>query len=243
MSGYNFIRRSLCFFNLIFWITGCCLIGLGTWLAISDYQYFRILPSYHFLSAENLLLFCGLLTAIIAFFGCVGSWFEKKFLLHSYLIFILIIMVLEVLVGSLGYFYRLNVQSQLKYELLSGIKEHYNETDSNGIRQGWDHLQTRLKCCGVLSYTDWHNITAWPGLSKIPGSCCMPPKTNSVIYDPRRSEKDQFHCDVIYKNGCFKEIWLYFQSSIYCWNYIYCICIHTILCLFNINYNHIHNEK
>ena len=32
-------------------------------------------------------------------------------------------MILEILTGSLGYFYRLTVHKQLKYELLIGIKE------------------------------------------------------------------------------------------------------------------------
>lgn len=52
------------------------------------------------------------------------------------------------------------------FPIFLGIKEHYNETDSNGVRYTWDFLQTRLKCCGVTEYEDWHNIKAWPGLSK-----------------------------------------------------------------------------
>lgn len=63
------------------------------------------------------------MTTFIAFLGCCGSWFESKFLLHSYLILILVVMILEILTGSFGYFYRLTVHKQLKYELLQGIKE------------------------------------------------------------------------------------------------------------------------
>ena len=33
--------------------------------------------------------------------GCCGSWFESKFLLHSYLILILVVMILEILAGNL----------------------------------------------------------------------------------------------------------------------------------------------
>ena len=110
------------FFSYPLQITGWCLIGIGVWLSISDYQYFRILPSYHFLSADNFILFCGVLTTFIAFLGCCGSWFEYKVLLNFYLISILVVMILEILTGSFGYFYRLTVHHQLKAELLQGIK-------------------------------------------------------------------------------------------------------------------------
>lgn len=31
-----------------------------------------------------------------------------------------------------------------------------------------------MKCCGVTSYEDWYDISAWPGERWVPESCCRP---------------------------------------------------------------------
>lgn len=80
-GGYTFIRRAFCWINLIFWLCGCAFLGIGLWLRFSHEGYATLLPQHAALSADSLLITVGVMSFVVAFFGCCGSWFESRFLL------------------------------------------------------------------------------------------------------------------------------------------------------------------
>lgn len=80
-GGYTFIRRAFCWINLIFWLCGCAFLGVGLWLRLSHEGYATLLPQHAALSADSLLITVGVMSFVVAFFGCCGSWFESRFLL------------------------------------------------------------------------------------------------------------------------------------------------------------------
>ncbi|KAI1297161.1 Tetraspanin-9 [Halotydeus destructor] len=176
-TGYSCIRHVLCGVNLIFWILGACILSVGIWLNISYDTYARILPSYHVLSADNLAIVAGALMVIIGFFGCCGSWFQSKCLLVTYLSIIVVIMLLQITAGTLGYVFRGHIKATLRRELVDGIKYKYDANDTNGMASTWNKLQETFNCCGVDEYQDWYNISAWPSEQWVPESCCLPANT------------------------------------------------------------------
>lgn len=174
-TGYSCIRRFLCLFNLLIWVsvplwrhlsgkphsfvtfqlTGSCILGIGIWLFVSYDTYARILPSYHLFSADNLAIFIGALTFLVAFCGCCGSWFQSKCLLVTYLGAIIFIMVIEIILGAACFAFQSQISQTLQAELLEGIEQRYYLNDTNGILSTWDHIQSNFHCCGVNNHTDW----------------------------------------------------------------------------------------
>lgn len=105
-TGYTCIRRTFCSLNVLVWviifletiffkiywshfnknkymtqICGSCFLGLGLWLKLSYEGYASLLPENAGLSADCILITFGVLSLIISFFGCCGSWFQSRCLL------------------------------------------------------------------------------------------------------------------------------------------------------------------
>ena len=192
-------------------MTGSCILGIGVWLYVSYDAYARILPSYHILSADNLAVFVGTITFLIAFFGCCGSWFQSKCLLITYLSSIIIIMLLEILIGVVCFIFQSQISLTLQSELLNGIQHRYSLNDTNGIKSTWDHLQSNFHCCGVNNYTDWYQIEAWPDKMQLPSSCCKP--LNGTAVDC--GQDTDINTENIWKHGCYQKIRYYLLTNIH----------------------------
>jgi hypothetical protein len=72
---------------------------------------------------------------------------------------IVILMILEITVGTLSFAFRKSLTHTLRQELLDGIQDRYLLDDSNGIKTTWDQIQLNFNCCGVNNYTDWYQIS------------------------------------------------------------------------------------
>lgn len=62
-------------------LSGCGIFGVGLWLRFAYEGYVSLLPQYALLSAESICITVGVITFILAFFGCCGSWFQNRCLL------------------------------------------------------------------------------------------------------------------------------------------------------------------
>ncbi|ELV09170.1 Tetraspanin-9 [Tupaia chinensis] len=86
----NMARGCLCclkymmfLFNLIFWLCGCGLLGVGIWLSVSQGNFATFSPSFPSLSAANLVIAIGTIVMVTGFLGCLGAIKENKCLLLS----------------------------------------------------------------------------------------------------------------------------------------------------------------
>lgn len=178
-SGYTCIRRMFCSFNVLIWICGGGFLAIGVWLRFAAPGYATLLPDHAGLSADYVFMAIGAISFVIAFFGCCGSWFESRCFLIIYFMLVVMLFLSEFLLGSLAFVFRGGIGRMLVHELKYGIEKHYNVTDRGGILAPsvasiWDKLQLELQCCGVSSYEDWYDISAWPGERWVPRSCCRP---------------------------------------------------------------------
>lgn len=172
-TGYTCVRHTLCCLNLLFWIFGCGILGIGIWLHLVYGGYATLLVSYQALSADSLCISAGVITFLIGFLGCCGSWFQSKCLLVMYFIIVIVIFLLEFTAGTLGFVYRRHVGDALQEEFKNGLQEKYTLTNENGLAEAWDHLHRQFNCCGVYGYEDWFRIKAWPKQDWVPQSCCL----------------------------------------------------------------------
>ncbi|KAG8187379.1 hypothetical protein JTE90_016925 [Oedothorax gibbosus] len=209
MSSLSCVRTSLCCVNLIFWVLGCGILGIGVWMHLAFEGYSSLVTSRQILSADSLVIAAGVLTFLLGFLGCCGSWFQNKCLLRMYFIMVIAVLLLEFSAGTLGFIYRKHVGAVLQEELIIGIKRRYTVNNENGLRETWDHIQEQFKCCGVKNYRDWYHISAWPDKPWVPQSCCLQNFSNVSSCGESMNETH------FYSSGCYPRIHVWLTERLY----------------------------
>ncbi|XP_029429274.1 leukocyte surface antigen CD53 [Rhinatrema bivittatum] len=146
------LKYVLFFFNLMFWICGCTILGFGIYFLINN-NFAALLPSIPSLSFGNILIVIGSVIMVVSFLGCMGAIKENKCLLMSFFSLLLIILLAEVILAVLLFVYEAKLDEYIEQQLQSSLQEHIrkNMTDMSI----WDKIQEKLKCCGVRNATDW----------------------------------------------------------------------------------------
>uniref|UniRef100_UPI00398F8462 leukocyte surface antigen CD53-like n=1 Tax=Pristiophorus japonicus TaxID=55135 RepID=UPI00398F8462 len=184
------LKYMLFVFNLIFWICGCVIMGLGIYLlAVNNFG--ALLSSLPSLSVANILIIVGSITMVLAFLGCMGAIKENKCLLLSFFIVLLLILLTEVTAAIVLFFYENQIDTYIEGDMKLGMKKLQSE-NITGIREAWDKIQIQLKCCGVINSTDWGNV--------VPKSCCM--ETPGPCHSPNYFQK-----------GCYGLVRDWFESN------------------------------
>ncbi|XP_013874882.1 tetraspanin-4 [Austrofundulus limnaeus] len=173
-------RRCLCcvkylmfVFNLIFWLGGCGLFGVGVWLSITQADFSSLPLSFPSLSAANLLLVAAGITMITGFLGCLGALKEQRCLLFTFFVILLVLVLTEVTLVLVLHFFHDKVDSKAQAELKEGMKVYNTEA---ALKQSWDNVQKMFKCCGVTNKTDWYDVLN----GTLPSSCCPVGKDRCV---------------------------------------------------------------
>ncbi|XP_051021601.1 leukocyte surface antigen CD53 [Acomys russatus] len=153
MSSLKLLKYVLFFFNLLFWICGCCILGFGIYILVHNTYgvLFRNLP---FLTLGNVLVIIGSIIMIVAFLGCMGSIRENKCLLMSFFVLLMIILLAEVIIAILLFVYEHKLNQYVAEGLNDSIQYYYSD---NSTKMAWDFIQSQLQCCGVNGSSDWTN--------------------------------------------------------------------------------------
>ncbi|XP_062388193.1 tetraspanin-9 [Sardina pilchardus] len=167
-------RRCLCcvkylmfIFNLIFWLGGCGLFGVGVWLSFKQSEISALPLSFPSLSAANLLLVAGGITMVTGFLGCLGALKEQRCLLMTFFVILLILVLTEVTLAVTVHFKEEELNEKAQADLLKGMENYKND---ERLKLSWDTVQKMFKCCGVTKEEDWHKVMGEPVL---PDSCCQ----------------------------------------------------------------------
>ncbi|XP_072123434.1 tetraspanin-9-like isoform X1 [Mobula birostris] len=155
-------------FNLIFWLCGCGLLGVGIWLSATQGNFAVLAPSLPSLSAANLVIAIGTIVMVVGFLGCLGSIKENKCLLLSFFIILLTIFLMEMILVILFFVYKSEVAEYAREDLKSGLSL-YNSNGNIGLTNAWNIIQNEYECCGVDNATDW----LAKGTTAVPDSCCQ----------------------------------------------------------------------
>jgi len=143
---------------------GVTVVALGVWTLVDKSFSNELLGTNMYIGAVYVLIATGILVSVISCFGCFGSAKEVRCMLVTYFIFVFLIFVTMLVGGILGYVFRAKVETTLRNEMIGSIRFYGN---NRRVSEAWDETQSRLHCCGVTDYRDWHD--------KIPDSCCREP--------------------------------------------------------------------
>ncbi|OWK17559.1 TSPAN4 [Cervus elaphus hippelaphus] len=92
-------------FNLLFWLGGCGILGVGIWLAATQGNFATLSSSFPSLSAANLLIVTGTFVMAIGFVGCIGAIKENRCLLLTFFVALLLVFLLEACITILFFAY------------------------------------------------------------------------------------------------------------------------------------------
>ncbi|CAL8277420.1 tetraspanin-9 [Gadus morhua] len=163
------VKYMLFLFNLLFWLGGCGLLGVGVWLSVSQGSFATLSPSFPTLSAANLVITLGTVVMVTGFLGCLGAIKENKCLLLSFFIVLLIILLAELILLILFFVYTDKVSENARRDLKEGLGLYTSENNA-GLSNAWNTIQTEWHCCGVDGHTDWHAALQ---AKVVPDRCCQ----------------------------------------------------------------------
>merc|ERR1711928_132667 len=84
------------FFNILFILAGCILIGFGAWSQVESKDVLNFLGD-SYVNTPIFLMIVGGVIFLVAFLGCCGAWRESKCLIYTYAFFLAVILVAQIL--------------------------------------------------------------------------------------------------------------------------------------------------
>lgn len=192
-GGAKILKFLVFFFNFIFFVFGCVLIGVGAWVLVDSGDYVTLSSTVPYATGPKVLIAAGALIAVVAFLGCCGAWKENRCMLVIFFICLLVILALELAAGILGYKNRDEVEETLDKDFIEELQQHYNESGSEGTTKVIDTLQRKEKCCGWYNHTDWYRSRVGGVHHTVPDSCCKEEKEGCGAKDD---------LSLLYKEGC-----------------------------------------
>lgn len=176
--GEAMMRLVIFVLNIAFFLVGIAFIGFGMFLEV-EYTKFEHATDDKFATTPVGILVVGVFMLIVSSFGIWGVKRKSKCLtgLYGFALIIVIIAQLATIIAPI-------VAAEKSEEVLENTAfKTLSEWDGeNGpISKSWDAIQTKLSCCGVVTYQDWQNSTTFQNYAKdenataaspVPDSCC-----------------------------------------------------------------------
>ncbi|MCI4393081.1 hypothetical protein PGIGA_G00153310 [Pangasianodon gigas] len=107
------IKYMLFFFNFIFWLAGCVILGVSLWLRHDEKTSSLLVLKYEDTEAPNtfyvsvyILIAVGAVMMFVGFLGCYGAIQESQCLLGTFFACLVILFACEVAAGIWGFIHK-----------------------------------------------------------------------------------------------------------------------------------------
>ncbi|ESO86955.1 hypothetical protein LOTGIDRAFT_235152 [Lottia gigantea] len=161
-SAFKIVKILFIFLNVLFFLMGVAMVGIGIYVQITQSNFLALLPKYEYVNVVGVMIAAGIIVLVVTFIGFCGAWMESQCMLIIYFTAVLVVFALEIAVGIIGFIYRDEIDGTLENQLLQGLKDPER-------RGSWDIIQKQFRCCGVNSASDWQTDAS----SSVPDSCCQ----------------------------------------------------------------------
>ncbi|KAF2358701.1 Tetraspanin/Peripherin [Trinorchestia longiramus] len=203
MDGCGKCARIFMFIsNFIIWLGSILLLVLGIYTVVDKPFLEELLGTQVYAAAAYIIIAVGVVAFFISFLGCFGALKEIKCLLLLYFIITLLMFIVLLVGGILGYVYHGKAEDTVRNTLLQKMKAYDPEDPNSRLTRAFDDTQMALKCCGVDKPEDWrsYNKNYDAVLNTVPMSCCM-----------KNSEGETMKCNNPvqesnqYEDGCYEK--------------------------------------
>jgi CD63 antigen len=192
----SLVKYFMVFFNILFILAGCILIGFGAWSQVDAKDFLNFLGD-NYVNTPIFLMIVGGVIFVVAFMGCCGAWKESKCLIYTYAFFLAVILVAQIGAGIAAYMLKGELDTEVVKNMNAGMTNYNKSAEFDGVTHTWDIVQNELHCCGVENYTDWtrERSDIFPK-GQVPDSCCVGGQVEGCGAKPN-SEVEKF------EQGCY----------------------------------------
>ncbi|XP_029103372.1 tetraspanin-12 [Scleropages formosus] len=205
------LRCLLCALNVLFWLVAICVLAVAAWLR--DY-----LNNVLTLTADTRLEEAAIVTyspvvhpviiavccflIIVAMVGYCGTLKDNLLLLSWYFGSLLVIFCVELASGVWTY-EEPPIQRSDMISLKSRMP-NYGLPRYQWLTHAWNFFQTEFKCCGVIYFTDWLEMTEmeWP-----PDSCC------ARQYPGCARQAHHWDLSALHQEGCGPKVYSFIRGT------------------------------
>jgi hypothetical protein len=228
MCTAGIAKKLLILFNVIFWLGGVVLLGIGIWIKVDPtiVHYMNIVnipqasPLLNY--AATIFIIVGAATFIIAMIGLFGAIREHQGILFVYAALVLIVMLTEVIAAVIALIFRVKMAQVMMMSMKMQVVYKYKTNTTTGA--AWDYLQNTMHCCGATNYTDyynsaWYNTTAGTlvnGTERyVPDSCCQKKESGSYanwVGCQADAKNGIAQSKYVKGRGCFPYLMMWFHQ-------------------------------
>ncbi|XP_064602794.1 CD151 antigen-like [Liolophura sinensis] len=159
-SGAKCIGLCLVIYNIICFILGAVILGIGIWTAVDRIFLSEIIGTYLYSAASYLLITGGGIILIVSFVGGFGACTKMRCMLITYFGLLVLIFLCLVLAAILAVVFRGEIENTMKMTMRDtlinkyGVNVHGND-ENFAVTKAWDETQWRFECCAVDDSMDW----------------------------------------------------------------------------------------
>lgn len=211
------VKLLLTLFNIVFWIVGIALLGVGIW-GVAELKYYLDLSETDYTSVPYTLIGVGSFMFVGGFFGCCALLKNISWLLKVYGLMVVLVFIGLLAAGCAGLLYRQPLKEDFESGLESAIIEYQGRDEHPDA--SLDTLQEELHCCGANDYGDWHDLqnTTWStthARNMVPLSCCNNLANEEACETARNNEIEIRSGGTlqIYDEGCYDIVIDFLESK------------------------------
>nr|XP_033808737.1 tetraspanin-8 [Geotrypetes seraphini]XP_033808739.1 tetraspanin-8 [Geotrypetes seraphini] len=165
------LKYSMFFFNFLFWLCGCIILGVSIWLRVSKeaQKELQLDQTSGMYSAIDLLIAVGSIIMVLGFLGCCGAMRESRCMLLLFFIGLFLIFALQITAGILGAVYKPKIEKEINDTMSKHLP--LKNQDLN-FQKALEKFQQEQKCCGLVTgISDWGDLPAVTCSCEAPNLC------------------------------------------------------------------------
>jgi len=173
-----FMKCLVCFFNLLFWISGWGLIYIGT-VVRNRYGDYVSYADSSFVIIAICLIAVGAVIVLVGFIGCCAAFKEDTGMIKKFLCIIGIISISQIVIGSIGFVYKNKVEEKASDAITLAVENYYIKPEAKNLM---DWAQPLFKCCGSKTTTYLYHTGNSTCDDNTPYSCHPDKDCNAANY-------------------------------------------------------------
>lgn len=230
------VKYSAFFLNVVIFMLGCVLLGIGIWMAVDRNFLTVIIGNNLYAASIYIMLSCGALIFVFTVLGCCAVVTEDVCWLAVHLAFLCIIGLSLFVGATLAIVFKTQIGDQVRETMSETLRNYYGvELEyyyNQMVTDGWDKAQERLRCCGVSTEgwriyesSGWFAQQVWTPENYqpfVPPSCCVKDRFWRYInleacqkwrIGPPGSSPDGAINRALHYEGCFEASYAYLVEN------------------------------
>ncbi|XP_022076306.1 leukocyte surface antigen CD53-like [Acanthochromis polyacanthus] len=164
-STVSCLKSLVVMLHFLCWLCGAFVVAFGEFQMVHS-RYPSLVTTFLPIYPSNTLVVTGTIVTCVCYLGVLGGMKENRCMLISFFILLFILMLVELAMACVFLVYSREIDTYFERDLMRSL-EIYRDSSPEGnqtIKDDFDAVQYRFRCCGV------HGVADWEG--HVPISCC-----------------------------------------------------------------------